>query len=101
MMTLKFCFIKIFTDETNLILGRNFKGAKTITEERNKILEEGRKSQEELNDLEEKKTRRKALIDSLNKEFSEIKGKVLEVEQELGENFVNFLMKELYPADIN
>lgn len=71
-------------------LGRNFKAAKAVAEEKKQVIEEQLTSEEELKNLEEKKKELNLSINSVTDEISKIKEQILKNETELGECIGNF-----------
>lgn len=91
---------KVF--DGNFTLGRNFKAAKVVTEERKKIMEEGEKSQEAVEVLEAKQRQLKLSIDALDDEISRSKEKIFEIETEMGKHLSShpcLLLPPIKPRD--
>jgi len=65
------------------ISGRNYKAAKIVTEERNKIMEEGQMKQEELKDLEDAQACVKSSITRLSTDIEAAKKDALQIEFEI------------------
>ena len=66
------------------VSGRNFKAAKIITEERNKIMEEGQEKQDALKHLEETRTELKSSVEKLTREISNAEEESSLIEMESG-----------------